>query len=676
MGGAANPTATSRPVVFWFWFGLKAIVLFVLYVASAKAGLRLEAVGNYAAPVWPPTGIAVACVFLWGDAFVPVIFLATAAVNFTVGDSVPIAFALGLGNAGEAFVAVTLLRQFGFRPTFERVRDVLVFVICAGTLSPLVSATVGVTSLWLAGLDTAGYLATWIPWWVGDALGAIVVAPVILAFASLGRFRLPGWRKIEAPFLLVAILLVDYALFILTPLPELAALFLLSVYVLFGWTAIRYEVRGAALATLFTCAIAVTGAILHHQTGSLVILEAFLATIAVPHLLIGASNADRRQNQAKIVEMNRDLVADVQRQVRVIEETAERDEAILAGIGDGVIAVDTERKITHINPAAQAMLGLESRDLVGIRYDKIFDLTDGSGKKVPTASRPMYITMKSGHRFDTPVGQKYFYSRLDGTRFPVSVTVTPILLYGRMVGAVQVFRDVTVEQGIERAKSEFVALASHQLRTPLTAVRWYADALADMKKGDKDSVVAEIRRNVARMAATVSTILDVSKIEVGGVVVNAAAVDVVPLVRNAIQGIAVQADLKGLTIRFEPDNRPVLVSADATLLKAVLENLLSNALKYSRPGGTIDIKAKKAGARVEISVADKGIGIAKPDQKKLFTKFFRADNARLAEPDGNGLGLYLTRNYVERMGGKLQFESVLGKGTTFFVTLRARARRG
>ena len=668
MEGSGRKTSGTRRV---FIFLLKAVILFAVYFATAKFGLALTAVGKFAAPVWPPTGIAIAFVFLWGDAYALVILVAAAAVNYTVGGSVPIALMLGIGNALEALTAVTLLRRFTFHPAFDRVRDVLVFVGSAGILGPLVSATVGVTTLQVAGLVTAGYLQTWLTWWIGDVLGAVIVAPFILVFATLGWFKLSRRQAAEGILLLFVTIAFEYVLFLRPPSTLLAPLYLLAMYPLFGWAAIRFKLRGTALIMLVTSAFAIAGAVIRPQPGGLLILQAFLGTIAIPHLLIAASTQERDDAKRKVEAMNKDLKKTVIRQTYTIEEEGRRDEATLEAIGEGIVAVDTHGRVVRFNAAARSMLGIESEAVViGRQYFELFGLTDMNGRNVPRRSRPLVLCLETGERINASVEPKFLMVRNDATTFPAGIIVNPVVSGGKTIGAVQVFRDLTEEAAAERAKSEFVALASHQLRTPLTAVRWYADALAETKeRAEREKMLAQIRRSVVRMAAIVSTILDVSKFEAGTVKSKAVRIDPRRMLDDVLQGLAVQMDERQLAVEREYPAKAVTVKADPVLLRVALENLVSNAVKYSRPGGTVVVSVRKTAGEVRIAVEDQGIGILKDEQKRVFTKFFRGSNAKKIETEGNGLGLYLTKSYIEQMGGKIWFESRPGEVTTFFVTM-------
>lgn len=243
----------------------------------------------------------------------------------------------------------------------------------------------------------------------------------------------------------------------------------------------------------------------------------------------------------------------------------------------------------------------------------------------------------------------------------------------------QLYREV---QEANIAKSDFVSFVSHELKTPMTSIKGYADLLANEAVGPVSEAQANflstIRSNVNRMATLVSDLADISRIEAGRLRLEFQAVRASDMVEEVVRSAQSQIDEKGHDLRVEiPPDLPE-VWADPTRLTQILTNLVSNANKYTPPGGQITIRCRPSRNRwdpagapevVHISVTDTGIGISPADQKKIFQKFFRSEDQKAREAPGTGLGLNITKNLVEMQGGKIWFESVYRKGTTFHFTV-------
>ena len=226
---------------------------------------------------------------------------------------------------------------------------------------------------------------------------------------------------------------------------------------------------------------------------------------------------------------------------------------------------------------------------------------------------------------------------------------------------------------IDRVKSEFVSLASHQLRTPPSAIKWFTEMLLGEKAGKMDerqkSYLMEIARNNKRMIELINQLLNVSRVELGVFAIELEPTDISEVAEETIKELAPQIAKKELNVVKEYDKNMPLVNTDPALLRITFQNLLSNAAKYVPEKGTIWLAIKKEAGNFLIRVADNGYGIPKNQQSKIFTKLFRADNAVEIDPDGTGLGLYIVQSVVKEMGGAIRFESEENKGSAFYVTL-------
>ncbi|HUD05070.1 MAG TPA: ATP-binding protein [Patescibacteria group bacterium] len=382
---------------------------------------------------------------------------------------------------------------------------------------------------------------------------------------------------------------------------------------------------------------------------------------------------DRTQDLENANKASQNVLDDLSTEKTKLEEAEAKEEALLTSIGDGVTATDLYGKVILINHAAEALTGWSNQEVMGKIWPAVINLETEGDIKIPPDKRPIFIAIHTG-KTTTTTGSSYFYVRKNGTKFPVAITVSPVIIGGKIIGAISVFRDITKEIEIEKAKTEFVSLASHQLRGPLTTISWYTEMIL---KGDVGKIIPgqkkyleKIYQGDQRMVELVDALLNVSRIELGTFAPRPEPTDVVKLAQSVLDEQKPAIEKKKLIIKGSFSKNIPTLSADPKFLRMVLQNLLSNAVEYTPPGGKIELaislENKKA---ILIKVSDTGYGIPKNQQDKIFTKLFRADNVRDKEIGGTGLGLYIVKSIVENSGGKIWFESKENKGTTFYVTL-------
>lgn len=363
------------------------------------------------------------------------------------------------------------------------------------------------------------------------------------------------------------------------------------------------------------------------------------------------------------------ILEDVEEEKRIAAQEKIKYETLLESIGDGVLATDNDGVVLFVNNPAIEMLELVNNNCLGKKLVNYLKMEDKSEKVITIDQRPMRISLKTKKK----IKGVYYYIKKNGEKFPVALTVTPIILNDQLIGTVEVFRDITQELNIDKAKSEFVSLASHQLRTPLSTINWYTEMLlaGDAGKLNKDQkdYLNEIYKGNQRMVDLVNALLNVSRIELGTIAIESVPTNIVDLCNSVLNELMPQLKNKKLKIIKNFDNKIPDIQLDPKLMRIVFQNLLSNSVKYTPDKGTITVDIKQQGDQVLIVVTDTGMGIPKYQQKNIFTKLFRADNVREKETDGTGLGLYIVKAVIEQFGGNISFKSIEKKGTTFFVNI-------
>ena len=244
----------------------------------------------------------------------------------------------------------------------------------------------------------------------------------------------------------------------------------------------------------------------------------------------------------------------------------------------------------------------------------------------------------------------------------------------KKIGSMYILRDITREKEVERLKTSFVSIASHQLRTPLSGIKWSLHTLLHEEPqnlSDKQRTLIEKTLEVNdHLVGLVNDLLDVSRIEEGRFGYDFVLGDISNSIQEVIGGLQANALKKKVKIKFKkPGGSISQVSFDKKKLDLAMQNIIDNALKYSRINGHVDVSIREGKTSLLILVEDNGIGIPKNDQKFIFNKFFRAENAVKFQTEGSGLGLYIAKNIVEQHNGLLYFESIEDKGTTFTIQL-------
>jgi PAS domain S-box-containing protein len=375
--------------------------------------------------------------------------------------------------------------------------------------------------------------------------------------------------------------------------------------------------------------------------------------------------------------------------------------SLLRSMSNGVILFDTLRNVLLTNASAAKMLGLMEQDpsqqqqqqqqqVIFKEIERLFD-KDG-----------LDFSFKINRLLEK--GKEFTIKEFVLTRFIYEVFLSPVRdLSGAIIGGAIIIHDITHIKEIDRMKTEFVSVASHQLRTPLTAIKLFSEMLlngeADEDPAKVKEYIGDIHESTERMVRLVNDLLNVSRLETGRLKVAPEPTQLEGFIQSIIDDAKPLAEAKKCSIIFNaPKEKLPEIPVDHTLMRQVIHNLITNAIRYSPekkcdilvtlehkniktpkerkpPTGQVQ-KQKNIKSKIEnlksdfiISVKDSGIGIPKKAQSRIFEKFFRADNAQKSEAEGSGLGLYVAKMVAEASGGKIWFESEEGKGTTFYVTI-------
>lgn len=379
------------------------------------------------------------------------------------------------------------------------------------------------------------------------------------------------------------------------------------------------------------------------------------------------------QNRAQ--KIAKAITTDLEKEKNRLAMASAKDEALLKGIADGVIVLDKRGTILFMNKEAVHMFRENSKNLLGKKMLNIINMCDEKGNPISKKHRPLYKALHSKKIITSMIGETIYFLRKDGSKFPVALNISPVFLKKKCIGFISIIRDITQEHQIDKAKTEFVSLASHQLRTPLTAIKWYTEALLSGDsaplQGNQKEYLKQIEVGNERMISLVEALLDASRLEMGTFDSKKKNIDLMALIKNVLKDFQEETHKKKLKIHTHIQRNFPLLNADLEHTRMILQNLISNAVKYTPKKGSITIKLSftKNKKRAQLIISDTGCGIPKDQQDKIFTKLFRADNAREKETDGTGLGLYIVKAIVEEMKGKIYFKSKENKGSSFYIDI-------
>lgn len=374
------------------------------------------------------------------------------------------------------------------------------------------------------------------------------------------------------------------------------------------------------------------------------------------------------------------MTAALEERQRWVEEEKKKLAVLLENLPVGVLMARAPRgEIVALNGRGALLLGNDFQS----DPDWWKRIKKEDGGQYPPKELPAFVALETGHAttkndlYIEKAGEKMVALRM--TAVPVRDDT------GTLRFVAVVFDDVTKEKEVDRAKTEFVSLASHQLRTPLSSINWYSEMLLDEDAGkitkEQKKYLREIYRGNKRMVELVDALLNVSRLEMGTFSVEPAPMNAVAAAKSALADFKQAIKKKKIVLKESYGKDIPQMMADPKLMRIIFQNLLSNAVKYTQERGIISFtvealkKGQSAGGKkmsremLLIKVADTGYGIPKEQHNKIFTKMFRADNVRERDPEGTGLGLYLVKSIAEHVNGSVWFESEEEKGATFYLVL-------
>lgn len=354
-------------------------------------------------------------------------------------------------------------------------------------------------------------------------------------------------------------------------------------------------------------------------------------------------------------------------ELEIIARDLEKFKLAVENASDLIVITDEKSNIVYANKAVETMTGYSSGEVIGKTPLLWGDKSDPAHQKIwdSLAETRKYVVSEVKN------------IRKNGQPYIAETHVAPVLDAGmKVIFCVYIERDITKAKEIDQAKSEFVSLASHQLRTPLSSINWYTEALKSGEVGEVNKEQKEYLEEVyaasQRMVDLVSSLLNVSRIDLGTFMIEPQESDITLIARSVINELQPLVTEKKIVIA-EYFHKIPKISVDPKLMRIIFQNLISNAVKYTQNEGHVAVSIKMTknnglGQYVMIRVADNGYGIPKQQQDKVFTKLFRAENIKDKVSEGTGLGLYIVKSILDKSGGSIKFKSS-NAGTVFTVAI-------
>jgi PAS domain S-box-containing protein len=394
-----------------------------------------------------------------------------------------------------------------------------------------------------------------------------------------------------------------------------------------------------------------------------------------------------RKSAEKELELYREYLEElVKTRTSELEGTKRHNELILNSVGEGIYGVDNSGNITFMNPAALDIMGMERAEAIGLHQHYVFKHTGPNGIEYSPGSCPVCSVLNTGH---TQKGEEGYFKRMDNTAFPVEYVSSPIMENENLIGAVVVFSDITNRMQLigdlkeakdaaelaTRAKSEFLANMSHEIRTPMNAIIGFSDLLRFSVTSEKSkSQLDSIRSSAKNLLGLINDILDLSKIEAGKLRLEYEPVNIMSVVREIECIFSLRMGEKNLAFQLSVrPNVPQTLIIDEVRIRQMLFNLIGNAVKFTEKGyiklsvGVENLTDENV--ELVFKIEDTGIGIRLEQQQVIFEAFNQQVGQSTKKYGGTGLGLTITKRFVEMMGGTITVKSEVGTGSVFEIRL-------
>jgi signal transduction histidine kinase/integral membrane sensor domain MASE1 len=698
--------------------------LALAYIVTAQLGLSLGAVSGFATLVWPPAGIALFALLRFGFRLWPGVMIGALVANSLAGAAAPVAVGIATGNTLEAVLAAWVLRSAGFDLGLSRLRDAFALFILAALAADLLGATIGVGALSAGGLVNLGtFLETWRSWWLGDALGTLTVTPFLLLWWRREAWQATSKRISEAAVVFAMMFITALTVFFTGErggtLDANALSWPFFTLPMLYWASLRFAQQGAVTATLLLATVSIAGTAAGYGpflsdtlSHSLTLVQRFMAVSSMSALVLAAavSERDRAQTASNAALDQTRFLA---RASAILSSSLDYETTLQAvaplvvpRLGDNCV-VDVIAPDGTIRRVAEAAALPEKLEV--LRQLRAFPPS-------PERPSPVNAVLKSGKtlfipQFDAAALERLTagdaYNDLVRKIGPTSSVTVPLTARGKVLGAITfgmaesgrvyepedlvlaeelasragvaidhalVFRaQVSASAAASEAlkvREDFLAVAGHELKTPLTSLLLQLQGLQRaLKKGFEITNLGDRLERATgaglRLENLINQLLDVSRISSGRLKLEPEPFELEQLLREVVDRFSEQAQRVGSQVSLEARG-PAAGTWDKSRIDQVLTNLVSNALKYGE-GRPVEIALKESDTEAVVTVVDHGIGIAEEQQHKIFDRFERAVGTR--EFGGFGLGLWICRQIAQASGGRIEVKSAPGEGSTFTLRL-------
>jgi PAS domain S-box-containing protein len=652
---------------------LEVLTLAAIYFAAAKLGLMFAVGGQHITMVWPPSGVVVAALCLYGVRLWPGTLLGVLTLNLSLGAPLIFTLATVIEVPLQTLASVYLLRRVArFDPALERIRDVLALVVLGAVLPYIVSANVSTLAVCITGMAPwSRYGTIWLHWWLNGTMGILLLGSVILTWASRPSLEAYRGRALELSWLLIGTVSVAGAIFggwVFEGPQSFPFEYLVFPFVI--WAGFRFGPRGAATVAFLTVTVAVVGTAQGHGPFAgpdvehgLFLLWCFIAVVTVQSLFLAAAVAEREQA--------RHALQSSESQLRLLIEK----------VPTVIAYVDTDLRYGFVNRAFGDWCGVSPAECQGKPMREVVDA------RTRAAYEPHLLRALDGQEI---TAEAAVTGRGQDTRYVSLACVPHLNERGRAQGVIQVISDITerrqeaqaLQQAKEaaeataRVKSLFLANMSHEIRTPINGMLGMSGLLLDTALDDEQrDYVQTLRQCGDALLTLINDILDFSKIEAGRLDLELVDFELEAAVHDVLDLVAETAYGKGLELVAVVDHEvPAWVAGDPGRFRQILVNLVGNAVKFTQAGEVrvhvhLDQDDEQR-ANLRVEVTDTGIGIAHEARSRLFEPFSQADASTTRRFGGTGLGLTIAKELAEQMGGAIGVDSELGRGSTFWFTVR------